>query len=69
MSDDASPVASSDEIHMRDDMENAPLGKRILLINPGGCLVQGTLTSDSRQHFIEWQYLPKRARKNHGNNT
>lgn len=61
MSDDASPVATTDHFHMRGDMENAPTGKRILLINESGVLVQGTITTENRAHYIEWQYLPKRA--------
>lgn len=58
---DANPVASTDEFRMRKDMENAPTGKKLLLINEGGVLVVGTLTNDNRGHFIEWQKVPKRA--------
>jgi len=32
MRNDASPVASTDEFRMRADMENAPIGKKLLLI-------------------------------------
>lgn len=59
---DASPVASTDSFRMRSDIENAPTGKKLLLINEGGVLVVGTLTNDNRQHFIEWQALPARAK-------
>lgn len=58
---DASPVASTDEFRMRGDMHNAPLGKKLLLINEGGSLVTGTLTKATLSHFIEWQRCPKRA--------
>lgn len=60
---DANPVASTDEIRMRSDMHNAPTGKKLLLINEGGVLVPGILTADNRSHFIEWQFVPKRAKK------
>jgi len=63
MSNDASPVATTDHFHMREDMQNAPTGKRILLINESGVLVQGTLNAENRGHFVEWQFLPKRAVK------
>lgn len=61
---DANPVASTDEFRMRADMHNAPLGKKLLLINEAGVLVTGKLTKENRQHFIEWQYVPKRALAN-----
>lgn len=60
-SGDANPVATSDQWRMRKDMENAPIGRKLLLINPGGVLVFGTLTNETRNHFLEWAYLPKRA--------
>lgn len=60
---DASPVASTDSFRMRSDMQNAPTGKKLLLINEAGVLVIGTLTADNRGHFIEWQLVPKRAKK------
>lgn len=63
VSGDASPVATSKDYYMRLDMENAPLGKEILLINEGGKLVTGKLTGTNREHFIEWQYAPKRAKR------
>lgn len=59
---DASPVASTDEFHMRLDMHNAPMGKKLLLINEGGVLVTGTLNNDNKGHYIEWQLVPKRAK-------
>lgn len=68
MTNDASPVASTDEFRMRTDMENAPLGKKLQLINEGGVAVYGTLTRDTLHHFIEWQYVPKRARRNDASN-
>jgi hypothetical protein len=58
---DANPVASTDKFRMRKDMQNAPTGKKLLLINEGGVLVVGTLTNDNRGHFVEWQFVPKRA--------
>ena len=58
---DANPVASTDEFRMRTDMHNAPMGKKLLLINEGGVLVTGVLSRDTAAHFIEWQYVPKRA--------
>lgn len=61
VSGDANPVCSTDAFRMRKDMENAPTGVRLLLINEGGTLVLGTLTSDTRKHYIEWQKYPKRA--------
>lgn len=63
MTNDASPVASTDEFRMRTDMENAPTGKKLQLMNEGGVLVYGTLTNDNRSHYIQWQYVPKRAKK------
>lgn len=63
MSNDASPVASTSDFRMRADMENAPTDKKLLLINEGGVLVVGTLTNNNRRHFIEWQFVPKRATK------
>lgn len=63
MTNDASPVATTHEFRMRKDMENAPMGKKLLLINEGGVLVTGTLTRDSMKHYLEWQKLPKRAEK------
>jgi len=61
MANDASPVASTEEFRFRRDMHNAPTGKRILLINESGVMVQGAINNTNRNHFIEWQYLPKRA--------
>ncbi len=61
MTNDANPVASTDELYMRKDMHNAPTGKRIFLINESGVLVQGVLNNENRSHYIEWQYLLKRA--------
>jgi hypothetical protein len=63
MTNDASPVASTEELRMRSDMQNAPIGKKLLLINEGGVLVTGTLTRDIVAHYIEWQKVPKRAIK------
>lgn len=60
---DASPVASTDQLRMRSDMDKAPTGKKLLLINEGGVLVVGVLTAESRKHFKEWQKVPKRAEK------
>lgn len=62
MSNDASPVASTDEFRMRSDMQNAPWGKKLLLINEGGVLITGTLNNENKGHYIEWQYCPKRAK-------
>ena len=56
-------VATTDQMRMRADMENAPLGEKLLLINEGGVLVPGVLTRDTLSHFIEWQRVPKRALK------
>jgi hypothetical protein len=63
MKNDASPVATTDEFRFRDDMHNAPRGKKLLLLNEGGVLVTGVLNSENSEHFIEWQYIPKRAKK------
>lgn len=60
---DASPVASTPDFRMRSDMHNAPRGKRVLLINESGVLTQGSLNAENMGHFIEWQYIPKRAIK------
>ncbi len=62
MKNDASPVASTENFRMRGDMENAPRGKKLLLINEGGVLVTGTLTQVNEKHFIEWQFCPKRCK-------
>lgn len=48
---------------MRNDMDNAPMGVKLLLINPSGVLTIGKLTHATRDHFIEWSELPKRAVK------
>lgn len=45
------------------DMHNAPMGKKLLLINEGGVLVTGTLNLTNRAHFVEWQHVPKRAQR------
>lgn len=63
MNNDASPVATTDEFRFRDDMHNAPRGKKLLLLNEGGVLVTGVLNSENTEHFIEWQYIPKRAKR------
>lgn len=54
MTNDANPVASTDALRMRTDMENAPTGKKLLLINEGGVLVPGVLTNDNRKFYLEW---------------
>lgn len=63
MTNDASPVASTDEFRFRTDMEKAPHGKLLLLINEGGKFTSGVLNKENLAHFIEWQYVPKRAKK------
>lgn len=63
MTNDANPVASTDALRMRSDMHNAPMGKKLLLINEGGVLVTGVLTNDNRKFYLEWQFVPKRAKK------
>jgi len=60
---DASPVASTGEFRFRSDIENAPTGKKLQLINEGGVAVYGVLTNDNRHHYIEWQYCLKRSLK------
>lgn len=58
------PVAVDHKHCMRADMENAPIGVKLLLINLGGVLVPGTITESTRGDFLEWQYVLKRAKHN-----
>lgn len=43
-------------------MGKAPTGKKLLLVNEGGVLVFGVLTSENRDHFTQWSELPKKAK-------
>lgn len=58
---DANPVVTTDQLRFRADMHNAPLGKKLLAINPGGVAVFAILTRANLHHFIEWCEVPKRA--------
>ena len=44
-------------------MHNAPLGKKLIAINPGGVAVFAVLNKDNLKHYIEWCELPKKAKK------
>lgn len=58
---DANPVASTDQLRFRLDMNNAPLGKKVLAINPSGVAVFAVLTKETLKDYQEWCELPKRA--------
>ncbi len=45
---------------LRYDMENAPLGGKLQLLNPSGVLVFGTLTVATRSLYWAWAPLPQR---------
>ena len=45
---------------LRYDMENAPIGGKLLLLNPSGVLVFGTLTNATRHLYWAWAPLPRR---------
>ena len=41
------------------DMSKAPLGQKLLAMNPGGVAVFASLTPSTLKHFIAWCGLPK----------
>lgn len=41
------------------DMSTAPLGQKLLAMNPGGVAVFASLTPSTLKHFIAWCGLPK----------
>lgn len=58
---DANPVCSTDELRFSKKMKRAPLGQKLILINPGGVACFGNLTEKTRKDYIEWCKIPKRA--------
>jgi hypothetical protein len=54
---------SAQQSEMCSDMSKAPLGRKVIAINPGGVAVFAVLSKDNLKHFIEWAPLPKRAKK------
>jgi hypothetical protein len=47
--------------HLRGDMDNAPLGTKLLLLTIGDVLVIGSLTAENRKDFTQWSELPKKC--------
>lgn len=47
---------------MIDDMSLAPLGVKLLAVNPGGVLCIAVLNKGNVNDFIEWCPYPKRAK-------
>jgi hypothetical protein len=44
------------------DMENAPVGGKLLVLNHAGCATFSVLTSDDKQYFQAWAPMPKRKK-------
>lgn len=62
MSSDSDNYATRPDWTMNPNMSEAPLGKKLLLLNEGGVLVFGTLTNNNRDCFIQWSELPRKAK-------
>lgn len=60
---DAKDYVTTDEWYLRDDMENAPLGKRLFVLNEGGKIIEEILTNKNKHQYSEWSALPMRASK------
>lgn len=52
------PVTAMD-VHWSLDMSKAPMGRKLLALNPGGVAVFASLTPSTLKHFIAWCSLPK----------
>lgn len=50
---------TTDEYHLSKDMAAAPLGGKLIAVNPSGVAVMTTLTRDNRKDFCGWAPLPK----------
>lgn len=55
---DSKDFAASDDFFLSPDIAHAPLGETLLLVNPGGVLVQGKLNEKTKSHYLEWCYPP-----------
>ena len=56
---DSKDFAASDDFFLSPDIEHAPYGETLLLVNQGGVLVQGKLNEKTRSHYLEWCYPPE----------
>jgi hypothetical protein len=44
------------------DMESAPVGGKLIVLNHSGCATFSVLTSDDKQYFQAWAPMPKRKK-------
>lgn len=51
---------SAGEARLRYDMENAPLGVKLLALTHGGVLVFANLTKAHLQFYVAWSHMPVR---------
>lgn len=52
------PVTALD-VHWSTDMTKAPLGRKLLAINPSGVAVFASITPSTMKHYLAWCSLPK----------
>jgi hypothetical protein len=41
------------------DMKSAPMGRKLLALNPGGVAVFASITPSTAHHYLAWCSLPK----------
>ena len=53
------PPVTAKDVHWSTDMNLAPLGQKLLALNPSGVAVFASITPSTMKYYIAWCPLPK----------
>jgi hypothetical protein len=53
------PPVTAEEVSWSLDMKSAPMGRKLMALNPSGVAVFASITPNTAHHYLAWCSLPK----------